>query len=131
MQSRKLKNLVMFFSVLFILSSCASDLIVPDPPVAPAPPDPNENQISYADQIQPVFTAKCAFCHGVGQNPPVLVQGKSYQSLMTIPGMVDTAVPGNSELYKSMASGGSMAQYCKKADADSVYKWIRQGAKNN
>jgi len=50
---------------------------------------------------------------------------------MSIPGMVDTINPGNSSLYLSMKPGGSMSNYCKKANADSVYKWIRQGAKNN
>jgi PBP1b-binding outer membrane lipoprotein LpoB len=132
MQSRKLKNLMMLVFVLFIFSSCSSDAISPEPPLPPpAPPSPNENQISYAGEIQPIFTQKCAFCHGVGQAPPVLVAGKSYQSLMTSPGMVDTVVPGNSKLYKSMITGGSMAAYCNKANADSTYKWIRQGAKNN
>jgi hypothetical protein len=45
--------------------------------------------------------------------------------------MVDTTNPGNSTLYLTMKPGGSMSTYCKKAHADSVYKWIRQGAKNN
>jgi len=132
MQSRTLKKLISIFFVIFILSSCTSDFIVPDPPAPPpAPPSPNENKISFSGEIQPIFTAKCGLCHGVGQNPPVLAAGKSYQSLMSMPGMIDTVVPGNSTLYKKMAAGGSMAQYCTKANADSTYKWIRQGAKNN
>ncbi|MFZ4522342.1 MAG: hypothetical protein ACOYNC_11595 [Bacteroidales bacterium] len=132
MQSRKLKKLLAIFFVLFIFSSCSRDYIVPEPPTpAPPPPPPNENKISYAGEIQPVFTAKCAMCHGVGQTAPVLVSGKSYQSVMNMSGMVDTVAPGNSTLYKKMAVGGSMHQYCTTANADSVYKWIRQGAKNN
>jgi mono/diheme cytochrome c family protein len=129
MQIGTLKKLISRFFVILLLSSCTSDYIMPDPP--PAPPDPNENKISYAGAIQPMFTAKCVACHGVGQALPVLAEGKSYQSLMSISGMVDTVSPGNSTLYVVMASGGSMNNYCKKADADSVYKWIRQGAKNN
>jgi hypothetical protein len=70
-------------------------------------------------------------CHATGAALPNLEAGKSYQSLMSIAGMVDTITPDNSNLYKSMKPGGSMSNYCKKANADSVYKWIRQGAKNN
>jgi len=131
MQSRTLNYVVTIFSVIFILSSCTSDYIVPEPPAVPVPPDSNENIISYSGAIQPIFTQKCETCHGVGKTPPTLTAGRSYQSLMSMPGMVDTANPGNSTLYKRMATGGSMASYCSKADADSVYKWIRQGAKNN
>jgi hypothetical protein len=131
MQSRTLKNLVTIFSVIFILASCTSDYIVPDPPAAPAPPDSNESIISYSGSIQPIFTAKCITCHAQGKTPPILTAGRSYQSLMSMPGMIDTVSPGNSTLYQKMATGGSMAPYCTKADADSTYKWIRQGARNN
>jgi hypothetical protein len=132
MQSRKLKKLITIFFVLFIFSSCSRDYIVPEPPSGPpAPPSPNENKISYSGEIQPVFTAKCVRCHGVGQTLPILTSGKSYQSLMSMPGMIDTITPGNSTLYKEMATGGGMNQYCTKSNADSVYKWIRQGAINN
>ena len=133
MQIRMLNKLVTTLSVIFILSSCTSDYIVPEPPEPPANPNDTTPQsiISYSGEIQPVFTAKCMPCHAAGAALPVLASGKSYQSLMSIPGMVDTINPGNSALYLSMKPGGSMSNYCKKADADSVYKWIRQGAKNN
>jgi hypothetical protein len=131
MQSRKLKKLITIFFVLFIFTSCSKDYIVPDPPTVQAPIPPNENKISYAGEIQPIFTAKCLSCHNVGQTAPVLAAGKSWQSLMSMEGMIDTATPGNSILYKKMATGGSMSAYCTKANADSTYKWIRQGAKNN
>jgi hypothetical protein len=132
MQIRKLKKLLTTLFVAFILSSCTSDYIVPEPPSPPpAPPSPNEPKISYSGEIQPIFTAKCKACHGPGQALPTLTEGKSYQSLWSISGMLDTVSPGNSTLYLEMKPGGGMSNYCKKADADSVYKWIRQGAKNN
>jgi hypothetical protein len=135
MQSRKLKNLITIFFVLFIFSSCSRDYIVPEPPSGPpAPPSPNENKISYSGVIQPIFTAKCVKCHGPGQSPPVLTSGKSYQSLWSL-GMIDTITPGNSELYITMKPpDGNMYKNKNsntKAESDSVYKWIRQGAKNN
>lgn len=132
MQIRKLKKLITILSVIFILSSCTSTYIVPDPPAPPvAPPSPNENKISFSGEIQPIFTAKCVKCHGVGQVAPTLAAGKSYQALMSMSGMIDTITPGNSILYTEMATGGGMNQYCTKSNADSTYKWIRQGAKNN
>ncbi len=133
MQSKKLKKLISFLFVLVILSACTKDVIVPEPaaPPSPPPPPPPPGQISYSAKIQPIFTAKCVACHGVGQSAPVLVENKSYKALMNSPGMIDTITPGNSILYLEMANGGGMAVYCKKADADSVYKWISQGAHNN
>ena len=139
MQIYMLKRLFITLFVMFILASCTRDYIVPEPP--PLPENPNdtikppdtipENQISYSGIIQPIFTAKCVKCHGVGQALPVLTAGKSYQSLWSISGMLDTITPGNSTLYKEMKPGGGMSNYCNKSNADSVYKWIRQGAKNN
>ena len=127
-----LKKLLTTLFVTFILSSCTSDYIAPEPPAPPpAPPSPNESKISLAGQIQPMFTAKCMPCHAAGAALPILESGKTYQSLWSIPGMLDTITPGNSVLYTEMKPGGGMSTYCKKADADSVYKWIRQGAKNN
>jgi hypothetical protein len=130
MQIRKLKKLVTVLSVIFILSSCNKDLIVPDPP-SPPPPPPVPGQISYALEIQPIFTAECVSCHGEGQVPPILTEGKSYVSLKNMPDMIIVSAPANSILYRKMATGGSMAPYCTQANADSVFKWISQGAKNN
>jgi len=131
MQSKKLKKLLTIFFVLVLFSSCKHDYIVLDPPASPAAPDSNENIISYSGEIQPIFTANCVKCHGIGQVAPVLAEGKSYQALMNASGMIDVINPGNSLLYRKMASGGSMSSFCTKANTDSTYKWIRQGAKNN
>jgi len=132
MQSKELKKLITIFFVLFIFSSCTSDYIVPDPPAPPpTPPSPNENKISFSGEIQPIFTANCVKCHKEGGVAPVLAAGKSYQALMNTSGMIDTVAPGNSKLYQEMAPGGGMSSFCNKANADSTYKWIRQGAKNN
>jgi hypothetical protein len=129
MQYRTLKKLFAIFFVLFTFSSCNKDTIVPDPPSPPPPA--NENQISYAAEIQPIFTSRCLDCHGDGMKAPVLVEGKSYQNLMNMPGMIDTTTPANSTLYTEMKPGGGMSAFCTKANADSTLKWIRQGAKNN
>ncbi len=135
MQSNKLKKLIAIFFVLFIFSSCTKDLIVPDPPAPPPPPPPpGENQISYKVEIQTIWDAKCNTCHGNGGTPPVLTASKSWQNLMAMPGMIDTVNPGSSILYlEVLPPSGGMVQMGQttKANADSIYKWIRQGAKNN
>ena len=136
MQMRKLKRFFTIFIVTLILASCAKDTIVMEPPAPPpAPPSPNESKISYSGAIQPIFTEKCISCHGNGGAAPLLVDGKSYSALMNTSGMIDTVTPGNSILHKEMIAGDGTTMfdkgYCKKKDADSVYKWIRQGAKNN
>ena len=138
MQSRTLKKLITIFFVLIIFSACTKDYIVQEPPEPkgsnkPPPPDSTENKISFETEIEPIFVAKCVLCHGVGGIPPVLAVDKAYHSLMSMAGMIDTITPANSILYKEMLPpGGGMVQYgSTKANADSVYKWIRQGAKDN
>jgi len=139
MQFRKFKTIAAFIVVAIALYACEADYIAQEPAIPDTPADTTGNDtthtvqsiISYSGEIQPVFTAKCMPCHAAGKAQPILEEGKSYQSLMSIGGMVDTVSPANSALYKSMKPGGSMSNYCSKKNADSVYKWIDQGAKNN
>lgn len=139
-----LKHLFPFIVVVVLITSC--EYIAPEPPApidpytftdptdtTPKPPDTTpQSIISLSGYIQPViFTKKCLPCHKAGNVLPVLENGKAYASLWSMGGMLDTASPSNSVLYKKMNTGGSMNQYCKKRDADSVLKWIDQGAKDN
>lgn len=133
MQSRKLRTLnkLILGLLLVTLFACAKDYIVPDPyvpPVKPIPPNPGD--VSYSNVIQPIFTARCVVCHKKGGTAPNLSSGSSYAALWSM-SLIDTVNPANSELYKEMATGGGMKQYTIKGDADSVFKWIDQGAKNN
>ena len=124
MQNRKLRNLITFITGIFILSSCTSDYIVPEPS------PPSGAQVSYATQIQPYFNSNCISCHATGSDAPDLTEGKSYQALMSM-NLVNTATPEKSRLYEKINTGGSMNQHSTVAGNKLVLSWIQQGAKNN
>ena len=62
------------------LSGCYKDVIKPDLPVDPnAPP----KQVSYSNELKPLFAAKCtdAGCHVSGAHKPYLAADISYRKL--------------------------------------------------
>ena len=105
--------------LLMILGSCE---MVTLEPFSDVPDD-----LSLADDIQPVFNSNCINCHG-GSRDPDLRTGKSYASLVA-GGFVDTAEPENSRLYTVFDGNHSP----RASDKEKAYilGWIKQGAKNN
>lgn len=107
----------------------------------PPPPPP----ISFANQVQPIFTASCVGCHDGGLSPN-LSAGVSYGSLVNVNGtfcstakLVVPSQPAQSWLLSKVTlsssigtcSGGSMAKYISAADRTTIATWIQQGAPNN
>ncbi len=86
--------------------------------------------VSYSQDMQPFFDAKCASCHNGGGIPLDLSPGVSYDALIT-GGYVDIAAPASSLLYTKIAPGGSMEQYSSSSETAMTLKWIEQGAENN
>lgn len=93
------------------------------------PPEP-EGTISYSQDMQPFFDAKCVTCHNGSGLPLNLEASVSYSELI-FGGYVDTSDPKNSELYKEISPGGDMEQHATDTERAMTLKWIEQGAKNN
>ena len=91
-------------------------------------PFPTPDVISYTQDIQPFFNAKCTNCHG--NAAPNLESPDSYDNLIN-GGYIDLSNPANSALYISIDVGGSMESYATSEDRQLVLKWIEQGALNN
>lgn len=127
MKKRFLKLLFLSGSLLFLLTACEYDYIVPTPPVAPPPAD---DTISFAQDVQPFFNAKCVSCHA-GSVAPNLISGQSYSAC--VPAYVTAGNPETSELYTVCKIGGSMTTYATitPAELDLLYRWIYAGAKND
>ncbi len=110
------------------LPGCYKDVIKPDLPVDPnAPP----KQVSYNNELKPLFAAKCtdAGCHVTGAYKPYLTPDISYQQIVG-GGFVNLILPKQSRLYEMI--NGEMQQYISSAaDRQKVYDWIRNGAPNN
>ncbi len=126
------KITIFLFAVLGILAwqSCSYDWIEPEKPVVPT-------VVSFKDNIQPIFDADCISCHKTGGEAPDLSFGVAYNDLWSA-GMIDTAAPANSVLYKKVEpqSGttvaGSMNKYITNPnDPALILQWIEEGAKNN
>lgn len=121
-------NIGLLLTLGFGLSGCYKDIIKPDLPVDPnAPP----KQVSYNNELKPLFAAKCtdAGCHVTGAHKPYMTPDISYVQIVN-GGFVNLALPKESILYKLI--NGDMQQYIPSAsDRQKVYDWIRLGAPNN
>ena len=91
--------------------------------------------MSFSKNIQPIFNENCAKsgCHMEFGQAPNLTQGVAYDQLMGL-GYVDEANPEGSLLYqkvsatvKQMPPTGNLSSI----QTNSIYAWIKQGAKNN
>jgi hypothetical protein len=124
MQYKKYAFIIVVLMGLITLWSCEYEKI------EPVPLPPITDSLSYSANIQPIFNSDCAGCHGVGMTAPDLTAANSYNSLINggfvLPGDAD-----DSKLYTEMASGGGMSAYTNTSDANLVFTWIQQGAKNN
>jgi len=125
MKKRLFNFLFLTGTLLIMLTACEYTFIEPTP--APPPP-PAGDTISYSQDIQPIFNAKCNNCHA--SVAPVLTTGNSYNSLMT-GGFVVAGSPATSDLYIVCKPGGSMSAYTSAAHLDLIYRWIYAGAKND
>lgn len=115
--------------LLLSLSSCYYDEEVVIPEVEPDP----DVVVSFANEIQPIFTRECAFCHPVAA-PPDLTEGNSYEDIINVdivPFDLDASV-----LYQTlittdpnelMPPGGALSN----EDINLVKSWIEQGALDN
>ncbi len=108
----------------------------------PVEDDNNNESVSFANDVQPIFTQNCVSCHPSSGNLD-LRPGQSYDNLVNVPasGYNGTRVvpnePENSILYKkidgsgaygsNMPLGGSLSQ----AQINTIKQWIQEGALNN
>lgn len=117
---------------------------------------PGNNQISFSQQIQPIFTQSCALsgCHGSGnlqppQKPMNLSAGQAYTNTVNVSsaqlGSMDRIEPGQPDqsylVHKIQGThlqvGGSgvrmpaSGNFLSQSQIDLIRNWISQGALNN
>jgi hypothetical protein len=100
--------------------------------VAPVIPDLPDVPVSFATEIQPIFTAKCIGCHSSG-SPAAgldLTDGNAYASI-NVPKYISLGTPAESLIYtKPDPAGAHFAKYST-TEAAIVLKWIEEGAQDN
>lgn len=125
MKKRFLRLLFLSGTLIAMLTACEYDYNVPVPHI-PAPPA--DDTISFSQDIQPFFTARCVSCHA-GSTAPNLLTGQSHSAL--VPTFVVAGTPETSDLYITCKPGGSMAVHTSAANLNLIYRWIYAGAKND
>jgi len=117
-----LKNLLLFFSIAAMavyFTSCEkyTFLILPvEPPDYP---------ISYSEEIQPIFDAKCVSCHR-GSLAPDLRPENSFKALSE--GNFLTPLDEESKLYKTLFKPPHVGM-TNAEDNSFILEWLKQGAK--
>lgn len=124
-----MKRLISILPILaaatILAVSCGKDYF---PPVELS----EDQEVSFANEIIPVFTRSCVEgCHP-GQHALNLKEGSAYDQLVE-GNYVDTLQPDKSVLYTRVAPGGNMPPGSKlpPIEIQKILLWIKQGAKNN
>jgi hypothetical protein len=126
----KFKHLIIAFMVMAgFTTSCTFDQVEPERAEIIDPDIPT----SFADEIQPIFTAKCTGCH-----PPVqgldLTAGNAYNSINNST-YINLSAPDQSRIYTFPISDGhnisSNGRNYSDKEAALVLKWIEEGALDN
>lgn len=115
---KRFKQFVFLFTLAAIVFSCEK--------VTLEPPEVTE-EVSFQEDIIPVFESKCVACHN-GSLEPDLQPENAYESL-TSNGYVNTQDPESSELYTILQ--GSHDARATELEKQTILAWIRQGADNN
>ncbi len=110
------------------------------------------NDVSFAGDIQPIFTTACAGCHSSGGAADLagialmLTEGEAYDLLINVPSVQDTdltlVVPGDPDASLLLAKvesdeppvGLRMPRFAPALSDDEIAlirSWIEQGADNN
>lgn len=139
--------------LILLLAACPGDGTGLDENGNPIGPPPPEVQVTLSGDVQPIFTANCAFsgCHG-GTNPALgqnLSAGRTWASVVDVPAQEAPALlrvkpffPDSSYLvYKLLGTQGSVGggggrmplggTPLTDAEIDIVRAWITAGALDN
>jgi hypothetical protein len=92
------------------------------------PPLDIPTDVSYSEDVQPIWDAKCISCHGGGISPDMRVN-VSYLELMN-GGYIDTDNPEESSLMEKLYEGSHDAR-ATEAEKQTILSWITEGAENN
>ncbi len=110
-----------------IFGGCTYNWIVEEDVIDPS--DPDAPEVSFSEEIVPIFASKCTACHYTGNQMPDLTADNAYTSLNTSR-YINTSSPEESLIYTKPSPTGSHVQYSE-AEAALVLTWITQGAQNN
>jgi len=113
--------------MVFILGIYSCEYSYIEPVKEDLPPTTN---ISYSDDIQPIFDDKCINCHITGGDSPDLSEGNSYNDIIGN-GLVDTLNPINSIIYYYPDSSVHSGPGYSVQEKELILDWIIEGAQDD
>jgi hypothetical protein len=122
---------LIFLGMILITGCYKTTTVVLTPPIKL-----DTTTMSFASDIQPIFTASCALsgCHVAGAKVPNLSAGIAYQALKD-GGYIIPTDPDNSQLMMWLTGkkspGMPLGNSPNEEINSKVYAWIYQGALNN
>lgn len=122
-----MRRIAFIIILISIISSCTKDYVKPKE----IPDD-----ISFSDDIIPIFSNHCVSCHVSGGLFPGLVLSSdvAYNQLFTV-GLnapyINLSNPSSSSLYVKMNTNMPPAGLLSLDKTEMILKWIEQGAENN
>ena len=125
---KKLFRLALVSSLSLMCFSCYYDELY----VEEIPEIPDDQIVSFQDDIQPIFTENCIGCHNTTIANHDLREGNSYSAI--VPEYVIEEDAENSELYQKLPGNNHPIDTDSPLDVDEIALikgWIDQGAKNN
>ena len=125
---KKLIQIVLVSSLSLLCFSCYYDELPLETDAIPEIPD--EQEVSFSNDIQPIF-AKCIGCHDGDVANPDLREGNSYGAL--VPQYVIAGDADNSDLFsKSPGKDHQDVGFILSNDEFALIQtWIDRGAENN
>ncbi|MCT4602110.1 MAG: hypothetical protein N4A59_04265 [Marinifilum sp.] len=123
MQKSKFVHLITILATLLCFVSCEYNTIEFDEVVIP----PGQ-EVSFSDDIIPIFTSNCIDCHDGGIDPD-LRESNVYNSL-TNGGYINTENPSESEIYTILFEG-SHSTRASATEKQLILEWITRGANND
>ncbi len=125
---KKLFKIVLYSGLILLFQSCYYDTVIEEE-VIPPPDD-----VSYSNDIQPLWDADCVSCHK-GAIPPDLIDENSWDELVNNGYVVPFESDESSLMNSLYGTNGEqlMPPAGKWSDnkINLVKAWIDQGAKNN
>jgi len=120
----KLKNFIIIFIGVIAFASCEYETIKPEEIDLD-----NAPQLSFATDIQPILTSKCATCHSASYSLN-LKSGASYNSMVSN-GFIVAGKPAESTFVSAYDAKHGSENRLSASEKTKVQTWIAQGAKNN
>lgn len=115
------KIALLFLFVSICVTSCEYETFEPE--------EYQLSNISFATDIQPIFTTKCAGCHPSSAGLDLSV-GNAYSDINNAT-YINTITPDQSLIYTKVKLGASHSANYTTEEGAKVLKWIEEGAKDN